>query len=129
MDIEDAIKEAETKLNAKIVADNEKNSMWQSIIKLSDFIEVAPDNIWKFVAKWGNHESEDVRDAIATCLLEHLLELHFEAYFPKLEKEVLNDKLFHDMFCRCWSFGKSATPVNKENFEDLCNKADQKWGG
>ena len=127
MNIEDVIKEAETKLSKKIVIEDEKNSMWQSIIKLSDFIELAPEKIWKFVAKWGNHESEDVRDAVATCLLEHLLELHFDTYFPALEKEVLNEKLFYDMFCRCWNFGQSAIPINKKRFKDLCNKAELKW--
>jgi hypothetical protein len=41
------------------------------------------------VLKWGSHEDEDVRAAIATCLLEHLLEYHFKLLLYSRELRML----------------------------------------
>jgi hypothetical protein len=49
------------------------DARWQAIIQVATFAEREPEVIWPFVLKWGSHEDEDVRAAIATCLLEHLL--------------------------------------------------------
>src|SRR5207248_3326080 len=56
---------------------------WQAVIKVGEFIETDPEQVWAFATKWGKHPSSDLRAAIATCLVEHLLELHFELVFPR----------------------------------------------
>jgi hypothetical protein len=65
--------------------------------------------------EWGGHEQDDLRDAIACELLdlEHLLEYHFVSVFPRVRELAQQDRLFADMFCRCWKFGQSEPSVFK----------------
>jgi hypothetical protein len=56
---------------------------------------------------------------VATCLLEHLLEHHFAAYFPQVEELARSDALFGDTFLRCWQFGQSAEVDNARRFQAL----------
>ena len=95
---------------------------WQAIIEVAEFIESDPEPIWQFVCRWGNHGQEDLRDAIACVLLEHLLEYHFDEIFPRVKKLAVEDPLFGDMFCRCWKFGQSETPDNSRRFDALRNR-------
>lgn len=92
---------------------------WQAIIAIGNFIESKPEPIWEFVLRWGGHPQEDLRDAIATLLLEHLLEHHFEAIFPRVEAAAAADPIFADMFLRCWKFGRSELPANAAKFDAL----------
>src|SRR5690606_12145227 len=71
---------------------------WQAIIAVGEFIEAEPTPIWDFIVRWGGHHDEDLRDAIATCLLEHLLEHHFSDYFPSVENRAMSDAYFADTF-------------------------------
>ena len=75
--------------------------------------------MWAFIRRWGGHSQEDLRDAVATCLLEHLLEYHFEIYFPQVEALALADSLFGDTFLRCWQFGQAEEADNAARFEAL----------
>jgi len=68
---------------------------------------------------WGANQDADLRAAIATCLLEHLLEHHFELIFPRVERRVSVDKLFADTFTRCAKFGQSDLPENARRFDAL----------
>jgi hypothetical protein len=92
---------------------------WQAIIAVGEFIESSPEPVWEFVCSWGGHPQEDLRDAIACLLLEHLLEHHFEAIFPRVEAAVAADPLFADMFLRCWKFGRTELPENEVRFDEL----------
>src|SRR5437763_13581729 len=75
---------------------------WQAIIAVGEYIESEPEAVWEFICRWGGHPQRDLRDAIATCLLEHLLEHHFATYFPRVEQMALADPLFGDTFLGCW---------------------------
>jgi hypothetical protein len=92
---------------------------WQAIVAIGEYIQSEPDAIWDFVLRWGDNALEDLRDAIATVLLEHLLEHHFERIFPRVELAVRADPLFADTFCRCWKFGQSELIENAERFDRL----------
>ena len=48
--------------------------------------------------------------AIATCLLEHLLEHHFDAFIIRVEDRARGDALFARTVRSCWTFGQSADP-------------------
>jgi hypothetical protein len=103
---------------------------WRAIIEVGNFIETDPEPVWQFVRQWGNCSREDVRDAIACCLLEHLLEHHFELIFPRVEKAVKEAPLFADTFGRCWLFGQADVAGNFQQFERLklwCKTARPKW--
>ena len=90
---------------------------WQAIIKVGEYIETNPASVWRFILKWGSHTQDDLRMAIATILLEHLLEYHFDAYFSDVEKVALSDRLFADTFLSCWQFGQSETPARSKRFK------------
>lgn len=92
---------------------------WQAIIKVGEFVESSPEPVWEFVRRWGNHPQEDLRDAIASLLLEHLLEYHFEALFPSVEAAAAADPLFAETFLRCWKFGRTELPQNAARFDAL----------
>jgi hypothetical protein len=120
--VAEAIREAEALLPG-VPTDEGQDPRWQAIIEVSEYIwsgpEEAVEAVWCFTRRWGGHPQEDLRDAIATCLLEHLLQHHFAAYFPQVEQLALADPLFGDTFERCWQFGQALEPGNAEQFVGL----------
>jgi hypothetical protein len=49
-----------------------------------------------------------MRIAVATVLLEHLLEHHFDAYFPRLKDLIeAGSVMLADTLARCWAFGQA----------------------
>jgi hypothetical protein len=92
---------------------------WQAIIALEEFIPSEPDAVWEFIRTWGVHQEKDLRVAVATCLLEHLLEHHFAVYFPRVEELAFAEPLFADTFLMCWKFGQSEIPANSARFDAL----------
>jgi hypothetical protein len=100
-------------------ADEGQDPRWQAIIAVGKYIDSDPEAVWSFIRRWGGHSQEDLRAAVATCLLEHLLEHHFAAFFPRVEQTALADSLFGDTFRRCWRFGQAEAPGNAERFEAL----------
>ena len=69
------------------------------------FIESRPRAGWEFVERWGKHQSKDLRMAIATCILEHLLDHHFDLFFPRIEGLARSNRFFAEMVGGCWLFG------------------------
>ena len=118
MNVYAAIQEAEALLPGEPVAKGE-DPRWQAILEISKYVETEPGAVWEFIGKWGSHPQEDLRTAIATCLLEHLLQYHFTSYFPQVADLTLVDPLFVDTFLRCWKFGQAEEPPNAERFQRL----------
>ena len=67
----------------------------------------------------GFHEGEDVRTAIATCLLEHLLEYHFDTISPKAESAARSNALFGKTAAQCWKFGQAKERGRAQRFDRL----------
>src|SRR3984957_19155464 len=82
--VQEKLAEAEQLLPGRPAPDGIEDARWQAIIEVAMFAEREPEAIWPFVLKWGSHEDEDVRAAIATCLLEDLLQYHFDLLFPRV---------------------------------------------
>ena len=101
------------------LATGEEASVWKAAARLGDFVEVAPDNVWGLVTKWGDSDNDQVRMALATCVLEHLLEHHFDRYFPLVEELALSNSRFGDTFHSCWQFGQSDAPENAARMDSL----------
>ena len=59
---------------------------------IGESIHVDPEAVWDVVREFGDDPDNDMRMAVATCLLEHLLEHDFETYFPKVREEILNGR-------------------------------------
>jgi hypothetical protein len=127
MTVHDAIRIAEALLPGEPVAAGE-DPRWQAMLVVEDFIETDPQPIWLFIARWGGHPQEDLRNAIACCLLEHLLECHFAEFFPQVEERSLADPLFADMFLRCWQLGQAEEPGNAGRFESLRHRIQAQAG-
>lgn len=118
MDVAEAIRDAEAVLPGEPVPEG-NDPRWEAIITVGEYIETEPETVWWFIRRWGSHAQEDLRTAIAVCVLEHLLEYHFVAYFPQVEQLALADLLFADTFLRCGLFGQSREPENAERMESL----------
>ena len=128
MAVADAIQRAERVLAHPSVRGSEIDPRWQAILDVADYIEESPQQVWSFIRRWGSHEEDDVRAAVATCLLEHLLEHHFDRFFP-LVQEAVADRRFADTFSLCWKFGQAEQPANSSRFDQLRkDMADRRRG-
>lgn len=113
------LKEIDKNLSSK---DGRTN--WQAAIALGEYCENNPKLIWPLALKWGSCDFEDTRTAIATCVLEHILEYHFDDYFPLIREEILKEnKNFAGTYSGCYKFGQSLEPENERKFEKLKIKA------
>jgi hypothetical protein len=129
VDVWDAIAAAERILPGEAAPEDTRDPRWQAIIAVGHFIPAKPDAIWSFILRWGSSADEDLRDAVATCLLEHLLGHHFSSLFPRVEEAVRGNALLADTFLRCWKVGQSTETRNAKRFNDLqaeCRKARPK---
>ena len=123
-----AIKQAEAILAANPPPSEDQDLRWSAIIRVAEFAETEPDALWLFARRWGSSRDADLRDAIASCLLEHLLEFHFSYLFPKVEAAAREDPLFADTFLGCWEFGQTGEPANAARFHTLQRELAQAAG-
>jgi hypothetical protein len=117
--VNNAIRKAERILPGTPAPEGEVDPRWQVIIAVGNFVESEPEAVWGFVQRWGRHANPDLRAAIATCLLEHLLEHHFDLIFPCVEHEVSTSKRFGDTLSRCFKFGLAKKPHNAAKIDRL----------
>ena len=115
----DAIKQAEPVLAVPNVSEDGLDSHWQAIIRVAEFAETEPDLLWAFALKWGFSPDPELCQAVAACLLEHLLQFHFTYLFPKVAAAAREDQLFADTFLRCWEFGQTEEAANAARFQAL----------
>lgn len=104
-----AIARAERILPGIPAREGKRDARWQAIIRVGEFIETQPEKVWQFAHRWGKHAQADVRMAVATCLVEHLLEHHFELLFPHVRRAAMESPRFADTFGSCWWFGQAKT--------------------
>jgi len=71
MTVEETIAAAESVLPGEAPPEGEIDPRWQAIVAVGEFIEEEPEAVWSFIVRWGASPDEDLRAAIATCLLEH----------------------------------------------------------
>ena len=70
------------------VDDGQRDCRWQALVVCGEFIATRPEDVWALAAEHGDAPDEDLRTGVATVLLEHLLELDFERYFPRVASAV-----------------------------------------
>jgi hypothetical protein len=119
MTVQEAIKAAESLLPGVEAAEGEIDPRWQAMIVVGEFVETEPEAVWSFVEQWGSSPDEDLRAAVATCLLEHLLEHHFDRFISRVEQNARKDRLFADMVARCWKYGQAEEPARAARFDRL----------
>jgi hypothetical protein len=119
MTVDEAIAVAESILPGHAAADGEIDDRWQAIIAVAEFIETDPEAVWLFARKWGSHADADLRMAISTCVLEHLLEHHFDVFISRVEEAAKADPLFANTVTNCGKFGQSEEPTRAARFDRL----------
>jgi len=99
------------KIDGDLVSRDE-GTRWQAAITLGELAELDPERIWPLVVKHGSRRHADARMAIATCVLEHILEHHFDIFFPRVAAIARSDKWFRTTFGSCWQMGEAESPRN-----------------
>jgi len=117
--VHEAIEAAERILPGEAAPDGQEDPRWQAIMLIEDFVEDQPEEILRFVLKWGSHQQEDLRSAIACLLLENLLKVHFESLFSRVEEAAKVNPLFADTFLKCWKLGRAKEEANSTRFDAL----------
>src|SRR5262245_6724078 len=76
-------------LARRMVEDPDNACRWQALIVVGEAVVTCPEEVREVVRAHGGSADPDLRMGVATVLLEHLLEEHFDDYFPKVREEVL----------------------------------------
>lgn len=93
----------------RLMGDEDSDVRWQACIAIGEWIGTTPNRVWEAVLAYARSPHEDVRDAVATVLLEHLLEQDFDGFAAKCRNEIRSsDDLFLDTLRRCWAFNEHA---------------------
>jgi hypothetical protein len=126
MNVHKAIARAEAILPGLQAAEGQKDPRWQAIIAVGNFVETDFEPVWSFVERWGKHPDDDLRSAIATCILEHLLEHHFDLIFQRMERLARSNPCFAEMIGWCALFGQSELPENASRLHRLVKGLESK---
>jgi hypothetical protein len=110
MTLAEAITKAKGMLPGSPAPEGELDPRWQATIAVAEFIEDAPESVWTFAERWGQYPDDDLRAAIATCVLEHLLEHHLDRMFPRVEHLTRSSLAFAETLTMCWPFGEATRP-------------------
>jgi GNAT superfamily N-acetyltransferase len=109
MTVRETIRHAERLLPGAPAPEGMPDARWQAIIGVGEFVESEPATVWRFVERWGAHEDTDLRTALATCVLEHLIQHHGDTILPLARAAADKDPLFADTLRRCWRFDSATT--------------------
>jgi hypothetical protein len=115
----EAIANAEALLSGAAAPDGAIDPRWQAIIAVAEFIDSDPDAVLDFSLRWGVHPDLDLRQAIATCALEHLLESHFDTCFAAVERLARSNGFFAETLSMCSRFGDLTVPKNAAKLDRL----------
>jgi hypothetical protein len=116
---EEAIAAAERLLPGEEASEGAIDPRWQAIIAVGEFVETEAETLWPFTLRWGSHTDADLRSAIATCLLEHLLEHHFDAFIARVETAAMTSPEFAQTVLACWTFGEAEESHRAARFNRL----------
>ena len=117
-----AIAAASQLLPGVAAPDGQSDPRWQAIIRVAEFASSNPDEVWQFAALWGSHSDPDIRAAVATCIVEHLLEADFSSTFPRVAALARANSNFALTVRLCWEFGEARLPQNARALADLKNE-------
>jgi len=125
LEFEAALKHAETMLRLNPSSRTSgKNPKWAAVGALNKFIRWRPQQVWLVIRRWGQSDDPDTRAAIATCLLEHLLQYHFQTYIDRVDRLARSDPNFAHTVSFCWKFGQSEKCENSARFDAVIERAN-----
>jgi len=129
MSVETALARANAALEFPPATIGSSDLRWRTILDLARYVETDPESIWRFVARWGCAPDENLRGAVATCLLEGLLEYHFEKIFDRVAKLALQEPLFASTVELCWRFAEGGNPDHLTRLRELQEESRQRRAG
>jgi hypothetical protein len=100
MDAAAAIADAKNILSLPPVEEG-NDPRWQAIIAVGEFIDSDPEEVWQFILDAADITDHDLQQALATCLLEHLIEKH-PAYKQRAADYSARDEGISEMLSLCW---------------------------
>ncbi len=115
MSVTDAISKANALLPETPAPDGEEDPRWQAIIDVAEYVESNPEEVWQFIVQWGSHSQEDLRTAVACCLLEEVLTYHFDLVFPRVESATARHPLFADTLLSLLEIRPIGTPGQRDS--------------
>ena len=97
---------------------------WAGAADLGEYVFDHPEKAWPLVLEFGSSAVEDTRSAIATCVLEHILEHHFDVYFPMLALEIEKKRsgLLADTLSPCSKFGQAREYSRAMRWDSLLSR-------
>ena len=121
-DVHRAIAEAEQILPGRAVKSG-VDPRWQAIIAVGEFIESDPVSVCDFALKWARRRGRDLQAAIHCCLIEHLLEDHFDLVMPRMRDAALKNARVAEQFIGVWKspfvLGQAKRPACVRRLEQL----------
>ena len=111
------------KIDGDLLSRRER-TRWLGAIALGEFAESDPKAIWPLTIKHGSRRHADVRIAIATCVLEHILEYPFEKFFERVANAAKDSASLADTARSCWLMGRSELRRNTERWEKLMTQLE-----
>ena len=104
----------------RMIPDRSAYVRWQALLMLGQHAERHPGAIWPSVLKWGTVRNRDIRRGVACCILEHVLEHHFDPYFDlALSHIACGHRRFAYTLANCWRFGEAGLPNNAQRFDSF----------
>lgn len=101
-----------------MIPDRSTYVRWQALLMLGQHAERHPDEIWPSVLKWGTVQNRDIRRGVACCILEHVLEHHFDPYFDRaLSHIACGHRRFAYTLAYCWRLGQAGSQVSAQRFD------------
>jgi hypothetical protein len=123
--VHEAIDRAERVLPGREAKPGAKDPRWQAIIAVGKFIETDPIPVCDFAMKWARRRGRDLQWAINCCLIEHLLEHHFDLVFPRMREAARTNARVAEHFLNWQSpfkFGEATIPKNIRRLRRLANE-------
>lgn len=103
-----------------------EKTRWKAAISLGEYCKPDPKSVWPLTVKYGSSRKADTRTAIATCVLEHILEHHFDPYFGESLKIIREGNVrFGRTLAMCWTFGQAQKKNNSLRFDRFKKRFNQ----
>jgi len=90
------------RLASATIEDIDNACRWQAMIVVGEFIEDRPHDVWRIVEQYGCSPDQDMRAAVATVLLEHLIEHGGDEAHQKAQGLAMRSELLANTLRMCW---------------------------
>jgi len=85
------------KLATDLLPDPDNDIRWQAAVVIGEFIDSEPDRVWDVIVAHADSADVDLRTAVATVLLEHLLNRHGARFRPLVDQLAHRSPQFAEM--------------------------------